>query len=631
MSGSNEPSGSYLELGDAEDQKESEAQALLKKIDRALRLCWASSGDGLIEKILHQPVIGCSWVQRRSVLLNNPEHLKLIYAITAFRRGAINVAEKLLHSFVLYSFSYSLAHQDKDIDLATLTGLWESKSSRGATNLVHSLDGLDHALVQFILLSPLLWGLFKSTWVNTLLSKPSVAFLKRLSKSLQYTPHYGWDTLGWLNPLNQRGRSFRKADLLLSWNKVLYEWQGEVNAESLTQQLVHIAKTGKGRTQIEAMHTLKLIAHGVSIYQTELESVLTVKTLALQTLLDLRHMPAKASVGQRLRNIPSRVYARYLLWELGAYEAIPYTTLPITAFKALKLYGLFKFYRALYDAMVNAAQCPEQPGFTFGKGFEPWAKLKTLECFYAQVNLFRLNGLTETEPVRDFVKTFPDYDLTHNPPMTNLSLSDKFLTGNETLEILDGLQKQGVSLVRLNLTDNSITSVPHNLFQGLGKLQSLDLNSNGFSSLPAKMLSGLTALQSLDLSFNQFSSLPAEAFRSLTALQSLYLSENQLNDSAAIAITNIRSISLQEVDLSSNEFSTQGVETIEPLLFCMNISLSSAKSIQGRIDFRDNPKVNASTLKRYKQTTRAHLLAQKCEESRCNPVDQPAKSQSCGW
>ena len=354
MSGSNEPSGSYLELGDAEDQKESEAQALLEKIDHPLRAssCWASLGDGLIEKILHQPVIGSSWVQRRSVLLNNPARLKLIYATTAFRRGAVNLAEKCLHGFALYVLFYALVRHDQDIGFDTLTELWGNKNSRGAANLVHSLDGLDHALVQLILLSPLLWGLFKSAWVNILLAKPSVSFLKRLSQELQYTPHYGWDTLGWLNPLNQRGRSFRKADLLLSWNKVLYEWQGEVNAESLTQQLVHIAKTGKGRTQIEAMHTLKLIAHGVSIYQTELESVRTVKTLALQALLDLRHMPSKASAGQQLRNIPSRVYARYLLWELGAYEAIPYATLPITAFKALKLYGLFKFYRALYDAMV---------------------------------------------------------------------------------------------------------------------------------------------------------------------------------------------------------------------------------------------------------------------------------------
>ncbi|MCQ3808428.1 MAG: leucine-rich repeat domain-containing protein [Acidimicrobiia bacterium] len=67
-----------------------------------------------------------------------------------------------------------------------------------------------------------------------------------------------------------------------------------------------------------------------------------------------------------------------------------------------------------------------------------------------------------------------------------------------------------------------------NVFNGLSSLQTLDLSDNSLASLPADAFNGLPSLESLSLDNNSLSGFPTRAFRDLGALVNLSMGQNRL-------------------------------------------------------------------------------------------------------
>ena len=86
----------------------------------------------------------------------------------------------------------------------------------------------------------------------------------------------------------------------------------------------------------------------------------------------------------------------------------------------------------------------------------------------------------------------------------------------------------GIFIMYLNLSYNSIVSLPASLFHGLIHLTKLVLQYNSLVSLPTELFSDLHNLTVLDLSYNSMVSLPVGLFNDLHNLTELRLYENSL-------------------------------------------------------------------------------------------------------
>ncbi|KAH3848734.1 hypothetical protein DPMN_091114 [Dreissena polymorpha] len=73
----------------------------------------------------------------------------------------------------------------------------------------------------------------------------------------------------------------------------------------------------------------------------------------------------------------------------------------------------------------------------------------------------------------------------------------------------------------LNLYNNSIASLPDDVFKGWQKLTELDLSRNMLSSLHDDRFKGLSNLETLDLTSNRIRNISRPAFRGLTKLRKL--------------------------------------------------------------------------------------------------------------
>lgn len=82
------------------------------------------------------------------------------------------------------------------------------------------------------------------------------------------------------------------------------------------------------------------------------------------------------------------------------------------------------------------------------------------------------------------------------------------------------------STERLFLTNNGLSQLPNDIFQSLGKLEVLDLNGNSLTYLTAGVFQGLGQLQHLRINFSQLTTLPAGLFQGLAGLKSLDLRMN---------------------------------------------------------------------------------------------------------
>ena len=106
----------------------------------------------------------------------------------------------------------------------------------------------------------------------------------------------------------------------------------------------------------------------------------------------------------------------------------------------------------------------------------------------------------------------------HEPSITLLDLSENSLSS-----LPSGTFAQLPTLTSINLRGNSLTSVPPGLPAGL---TALDLSDNSIESLPDGVFDGLAELDSLDLSDNSIGSLPDGVFNGLAQLGALKMAGN---------------------------------------------------------------------------------------------------------
>ena len=106
----------------------------------------------------------------------------------------------------------------------------------------------------------------------------------------------------------------------------------------------------------------------------------------------------------------------------------------------------------------------------------------------------------------------------HEPSITSLDLS-----GNSLSSLPSGTFDQLPTLTSINLRGNSLTSVPPGLPAGL---TALDLSENSIGSLPDGVFNGLAQLDTLDLSENSIGSLPDGVFNGLAQLDTLKMAGN---------------------------------------------------------------------------------------------------------
>lgn len=111
----------------------------------------------------------------------------------------------------------------------------------------------------------------------------------------------------------------------------------------------------------------------------------------------------------------------------------------------------------------------------------------------------------------------------------------------------DGLEK----LKKLNISGNRIITIKHYLFEGFFtvRLQELDLSNNDISTIETNAFQDLQYLQIFDLSGNNIKDLPESTFYGLNSLRKLYLFNNDILNIQARTF-NLQN--LEELDLSGN-------------------------------------------------------------------------------
>ncbi|ENN81284.1 toll-like receptor Tollo [Dendroctonus ponderosae] len=120
-------------------------------------------------------------------------------------------------------------------------------------------------------------------------------------------------------------------------------------------------------------------------------------------------------------------------------------------------------------------------------------------------------------------------------------------------------EKCGVNLKILDLSRNSIDSLPSGPFSSLSRLEKLYLQGNGLTSVADRALEGLTALHILKLSDNRLVNLPPELFADTRDLREMYLRNNSINVLAPGLFSELTQLLV--LDLSHNELTAEWINT----------------------------------------------------------------------
>jgi len=188
-----------------------------------------------------------------------------------------------------------------------------------------------------------------------------------------------------------------------------------------------------------------------------------------------------------------------------------------------------------------------------------------------------------------------------NPLLTHLISKDAFKSSRDTLQTLvitssrlsvlpDAIYSL-TSLTSFTWSDNPLTHLPDLSF--LDKLTSLDLSNNKFSDDSLQKFPG--SLEELDLSINSLTSIPptvselgnltslelhdngvssVDSFRFPGQLQNLELSNNKIVDVSSIQFDGYN-LELQNLSLSNNPLKSIGNETFRNMPNLANLDLSS--------------------------------------------------------
>ncbi|CAH0547818.1 unnamed protein product [Brassicogethes aeneus] len=135
------------------------------------------------------------------------------------------------------------------------------------------------------------------------------------------------------------------------------------------------------------------------------------------------------------------------------------------------------------------------------------------------------------------------------------------------------------SLLDLNLSRNSIKTLPSHVFQQSLQLKSIDLSHNVIYKFPELVFSNLTDLETLNLSYNKIVSLPYVLFKNLVNLNVLDVAGNRLKSlQYDLMIDNLPSLSL--INFKHNSLSCQFLSKIISFIKKKNISYTITEKFQ---------------------------------------------------
>ncbi|XP_043481316.1 toll-like receptor Tollo [Leptopilina heterotoma] len=169
------------------------------------------------------------------------------------------------------------------------------------------------------------------------------------------------------------------------------------------------------------------------------------------------------------------------------------------------------------------------------------------------------------------------------------SLPDGLLCPLRSLEVLnlaknrlrdvEGFQfgyrgRCAMNLKCLNLSNNSIESLPSATFAGLSRLQNLDLSGNSIVSMADRTFEGLTSLTVITLANNRLTSLPPELFSDSRDVNKIYLRNNTLSVLPPGLFGELTQLVV--LDLSRNELTSEWVNaaTFGGLVRLVDLDLS---------------------------------------------------------
>ncbi|EDV19374.1 uncharacterized protein TRIADDRAFT_62193 [Trichoplax adhaerens] len=122
--------------------------------------------------------------------------------------------------------------------------------------------------------------------------------------------------------------------------------------------------------------------------------------------------------------------------------------------------------------------------------------------------------------------------------------------GNNNIDIKLLINKNITSLVTMDLSGNSLTSLGQGTFQNYQMLQTLILDKNKIQYLSNETFIGLSRLKNLKITGNQIDEIENGTFKPLKQLQLLKLSYNQFTGDTDGLIKNLRFLS--ELSLANN-------------------------------------------------------------------------------
>ncbi|XP_065358009.1 uncharacterized protein LOC135952133 isoform X2 [Calliphora vicina] len=149
----------------------------------------------------------------------------------------------------------------------------------------------------------------------------------------------------------------------------------------------------------------------------------------------------------------------------------------------------------------------------------------------------------------------------------------------------------------LNLADNQLLSFPDNFFASNGEMRILQLQRNQLQMINRNSFYNLQKLLHLDLSENQIATIDRKSFDSLSNLITLNLSSNSLTTISSILFHPLQR--LQHLDLSNNRFTQlpSGVFMHQRNLISLRLEHTPIEKINNWLSRNDNTYVDPSVLK----------------------------------
>ena len=138
-----------------------------------------------------------------------------------------------------------------------------------------------------------------------------------------------------------------------------------------------------------------------------------------------------------------------------------------------------------------------------------------------------------------------------------------------------------VKVQTLELSDQGLSSLKAEDFQGLTGLTHLRLDSNKLTGLPANIFTDLTSLESVDLSDNLLTEVPEGLFSGLVSLESVDLSDNLLTNAPDGLFANLSS--LVSIDINGNPLTELQVGIFEGLTILKHIGLEDTRITRLRV------------------------------------------------